>query len=114
MLPEKILRYLHAMQLKCGEILIFTTFLAKRSFFAYISLKIGYFELGDEYEVTVTSYVRCWYLFLVYMERGDPSYTTVPILKMYGGSFSSSQGVITISRPLGKTCYKKGLVLRQG
>ena len=42
---------------KRGEILIFRTFLAKFSIFAFISLKIGYFELGNDYEVTVTSYL---------------------------------------------------------
>ena len=39
-----------------GEIPMLRTFLAKFSSFAYISLKIGYFELGDDYDVTVTSY----------------------------------------------------------
>ena len=59
---------------KPGEIPIFRTFLAKFSIFsifAYISLKIGYFELDDDYDVTVTSYLGRWYL-LVCMERGDP------------------------------------------
>ena len=36
---------------KPGEILIFGTFLAKLSIFAYILLKIGYFELGDDSDV---------------------------------------------------------------
>ena len=48
---------------KPGEIPMFKTFVAKFSIFAYISLTIGYFELGDYYDVTVTSYLRCWYLF---------------------------------------------------
>ena len=43
------------------EIPIFRSFLAKFSFFAYISLKIGYFELGDDYDFTVMSYFGCWY-----------------------------------------------------
>ena len=45
------------------EIPISRTFLAKFSIFSYISLKIDYFELGDDYDVTVTSYLGCWYLF---------------------------------------------------
>ena len=44
---------------KLGDISIFRTFLAKCSILAYISLKIGYFELGHDYDVTVTSYLRC-------------------------------------------------------
>ena len=48
---------------KTCEILIFRTFLAKFSIFAYISLKIGYFKLGDDYDVTETSNFECWYLF---------------------------------------------------
>ena len=88
--PEKIFsrhfeKYLLAMQLKLTEyvritishlykpktceIWIFRTFIAKFPIFAYILLKIGYFELGDDYEVTVMSYFGCWYLC---MERGDP------------------------------------------
>ena len=58
---------------KPGEIPIFRTFLAKFSILAYISLKISYFELGHDYEVTVISYFGCgWVLILVCMERGDP------------------------------------------
>ena len=41
---------------KRREILIFRTLLAKFPIFSYISLKIGYFELSDDYAVTVTSY----------------------------------------------------------
>ena len=44
-----------------GEIPIFRTFLVKFSILAYISLKIGYFELGHDYDVTLTSYVGYWY-----------------------------------------------------
>ena len=45
------------------EIPICRIFVAKLSIFTYISLKIGYFELSDYYDVTVTSYVIYWYLF---------------------------------------------------
>ena len=47
---------------KPGEIPIFRTFLAKFSISAY-SLKIGYFGFGHDYDVTVTSYLGCWYYF---------------------------------------------------
>ena len=93
---------------KPGEIPIFRTFLAKFSILAYISLKIGYFELGHDYDVTVTSCLRCWYLFWYVWKEETPSYTMVPIRCILGVSFSSSKGVVTT--PLGKTCYKKRLV----
>ena len=92
---------------KPGEIPIFRTFLAKFSILAYISLKIGYFELGHDYDVTVTSYLGCWYLFWYVWKEETPSYTMVPIRCILGVSFSSSKGVVTT--PLGKTCYKKRL-----
>ena len=38
---------------KSDEIPIFRTFLAKFSILIYISLEIGYFELGHDYDVTV-------------------------------------------------------------
>ena len=41
------------------------------SIFTYISLKIGYFELGYDYDVTVTLDLV---LMLVCMEWVDPSY----------------------------------------
>ena len=58
---------------KLGEILIFRTTInfEVMSIFAFISLKIGYFELSDNYDVTATSYVGCC-TFLVYIGRGDP------------------------------------------
>ena len=37
--------------------------LGKFSILAYISLKIGYFELGHGYDITVTVYLGRWYLF---------------------------------------------------
>ena len=55
--------FLFFIRLKPGEILIFRTFLVQFSIFAYILLKIGYFELGDDYDVTVTAYLGRWYLF---------------------------------------------------
>ena len=48
---------------KPGEILIFRTFFVKFSILAYISMKIIYFELAHGYDITVTSYLGCWYLF---------------------------------------------------
>ena len=59
-----------------GEIQIFRTFWAKLSIFAYISLKIGYFELGDDYDITVTSYLGRWYLFCYVWKEETP--TMVP------------------------------------
>ena len=48
---------------KPGEILIFRTFLAKFSILAYISLKIGYFELGHDYDEIIKFFVPngFWY-----------------------------------------------------
>ena len=60
-----------------GEIPIFRTFLAKL-------LKIGYFQIGHDYDVTVTSYLGCWYLF--WYVRKEKTYL--------GVSFSSSQRVV--------------------
>ena len=117
-------KYVHAMQLKLteyvritisllgkkpSEIPMFITF--QRNYFYYyyyISLKTGYFELGDNYDVTVTSYLWCWYLFWYVWKEEAPSYTMVPTRCFCGVLFSSSQGVVT-SPLFGKTCYKKGL-----
>ena len=82
--PENILsrhfeKYLYAMQQKLTEYLTITiSFLISQNpvkigyleLYIYISLKIGYFGLGDNYDVTVTGLV----LTLVCMERGDPYY----------------------------------------
>ena len=77
------------------EILIFRPFfLAKFSILVYFSLKIGYFELGHDYEVTVTSYFRCWYLFWYVWKETTPSYTMVPITCIWGFHFQV-QGVVT-------------------
>ena len=62
---------------KPGEILILGTILAKISIFVYISLEIGYFELGDDYDVTVTSYWGCWYLFWYVWKVVTPGYPMV-------------------------------------
>ena len=55
---------------KPGEIVIFKTFLAKNSILVYISLKIGNLDKIGDYDVIVTSYMRCC-TFLVCMERVD-------------------------------------------
>ena len=39
------------------------SFLAEFSNLAYIWLKISCFDLDNDYNITVTSYLRCWYLF---------------------------------------------------
>ena len=96
-----------------GEIPIFRTFLAKFSIFAFVSLKIGYFELGDDYVVTVASILGMLVLILE-----TPSYTMVSIRCISRVSFLSSQGggVVTTTTThllcLGNICYKKGLVRR--
>ena len=55
---------------KMGEISIFGIFLAKCSISAYVLLKSPILRFGHIYNVTVTSYVGCLYLFW-YMEKGD-------------------------------------------
>ena len=82
---------------KNGEIPISRTFLAKFPNLAYISLKIGYFELGH-------AYLGYWYLFWYVWKEKTLSYIMVPTTCI-GVSFSSSQG--GCNHPLGKLCYKK-------
>ena len=55
------------------------TFIAKFLILAHISLKFGYFELGHDYDVTVMSYLECWFLFWYVWKEETPSYTMVPI-----------------------------------
>ena len=76
---------------KPSEISIFRLFSTKSSILAYISLKIGYFELSHDYDVTVTSYLGCWYLLWNVWKEETPSYTMVPITCIWLVSFSSSQ-----------------------
>ena len=40
----------------------FRTFSTKLSILAYISLEIGNFYPSHDYDVTMTSYVECWYV----------------------------------------------------
>ena len=98
---------------KPGEIPIFRTFLAKFSIFAYISLKIGYFELSDDYDVTVMSYLLCWYVFW-YVWKGEiPSYTMVPIRCIWwfhevkGGGNTGDGNPLPPPSPLVKCVTKK-------
>ena len=65
----------------------------KCSILPYVSLKIGYFELGHDSDTTVTSYLGCWYLFWYVWKKETPSYTMVQIRCIWGSS--SSQGVVT-------------------
>ena len=58
------------------EIPICRTFLPQFSNLTYISLKIGYFELSHGYDVTVTSYLGCWYLFWYLWKEETPSHGT--------------------------------------
>ena len=59
-------------QKQTGEIPIFTTFLAKNSILAYISLKMAKLNKIGNYGVIVPSYTGILYLFWYFMERGDP------------------------------------------
>ena len=62
------------------------------SIFAKIPLNNGY-QLGDDYDVTVTSYLGCWYLFwYVWKEETHDSYTMVPIRCIQGFHFQIHHG----------------------
>ena len=65
---------------KPGEILIFRTFAANFLILAYISLTFCYFELGHDYDVTLTSYLRCCTYFGIYGKRRPLAITMVPII----------------------------------
>ena len=51
-------------------------------------------------------------LILVCMERGDRGYTMVPIRRIWGIQFSSSQGVVTIPRVTEKGLGRQELNLQ--
>ena len=91
---------------RLGEISIFRPSIANFSNFDYISLKIGCFELGHDNDVTVTSYLGCWYLFWYLWKEETPSYSK------YQFDVGLSGGVIFKVTGGGKRCYKKGLVRR--
>ena len=86
----------------------FKTFLTKFSIFAYISLKIGYFALGDDYDDTVTSYFGCWYYFGIYGKKRSLAILWYQ-LDVSESLISSSQVVVTtpferlVRKKLGKT-----------
>ena len=67
------------------EVPIFRTF--KRNFFAYVALKIDYFELGNDHDVTV--YV--W-------KEATPSYTMVPLRGYRCFIFKFTWGVVATRR----------------
>ena len=77
---------------KPGEILIFGTFLAKKSILAYISLKIDIFRSAMFYYVIVTSYVDQFSWFWYQWKEETLPYTMVPNNYTLGLSISSSQG----------------------
>ena len=65
----------------------------KFSILAYISPKLGIFELGHDYDVTVTSYMGWWYLFWYVWKKKTPSYyTIVPITCIWGFIFKFPGG----------------------
>ena len=61
--------------------------------FACISLKISYFEFDHYYDITVTSYLGCWYLFWYVWNDEIPSYTMVPNI-CYGEFIFKSTGTL--------------------
>ena len=114
--PEKISslhfeKCMHVMQLKLteyvritialfykpkpGEVIMIRTSLAKFSIFAYISVKIGYIELGDDYDVTVTSYLGYWYLFWYVWKEEIPGCTIVPIRCIWENHSQVLRGITT-------------------
>ena len=72
----------NAISLKPGKNSDIQNFLAKFSILAYISLKIGYFELGHDYVGTY---------FGIYGKRRPLAILWHGTNYIYGGSFSSSQ-----------------------
>ena len=82
-------------------------FLAKFSSLVYISLKIGYFELGHDYDVTVTLYLRSWYFISMYGKKG-PLHILWDQLYVWGGFIFKFTGGGN-QPPLGKLCYKERL-----
>ena len=80
----------------------------KFSILAYISLKIGYFKLSQDYNVTVKSYMECWYLsWYVWKEEVPILWYLLHVSGRF--HFQVHRGVTT---HLGKSCYKTGLVGR--
>ena len=86
---------------------ILVTFVVKFSILAYMYISLKNFEPGHTYDVTVMSYLGCWYLFWYAWKEETPSYTMVLITCTLGASFLSSQGVVTT--PLGRHVTKKRL-----
>ena len=64
------------------------------------------FELGDDYDVTVKSYLDCWYLFWHVWKEETYRFTMILIRCILLFHFQVHKQVVT--NPIGKTCYKKG------
>ena len=77
---------------KQGEILIFWTFLAKKSIVAYMPLKIDIFKSAMFYYTIVTSCVEQFSWFWYHWKEETLPYTMVPNNYTLGMSISSSQG----------------------
>ena len=87
--------------------------LGKFLILAYISLEIGYFELGHGYDIPVTSHLGHWYLFQYVWKEETPSYTMVEVTCIGRFHFLSSQWEVNHPwAPLGRRVTKKGLVRR--
>ena len=80
-------------------------------FLASISLKIGYFELGYDYDVIVPSYVGCWYLFWFVWKEEAPSYTMAPITCIGGFMFKFTGGS---NHPPWEDVLQKKTLVRRG
>ena len=63
-------------------------------------VKSAILRFGHVYDITVTSYVGCLYLFWYEWKEETHSYTMVPIRHIWGVHFSNSrEGVVTIPPP---------------
>ena len=77
-----------------------------------MTLKISYFELRHEYNVTVVLHLECKYLFFYVWKEETPTYAMVLIACIFDVVFifKFTEGG---NHPLGKLCYiKKGFVRR--
>ena len=96
--------------LKHSKILIFKTVLPKVSLLPNVSLKFGYFELGHDYDVTVTSLLRFWYFFKYVCKEENLRYGMYQ-LHVSGGSIFKFTGWCPSS--LVKLCYKNNNKTKQ-
>ena len=89
-----------------GEIFNFSLYFHQKS--AILSSAMSF----EHYDVTVTSYLRCWYLFWYVWKKETPSYTMVPITCIWGFHFQVHRGVVTT--PLVNCVTKNGWMVGRG